>query len=266
MPLNSQEVSDEVREEDLGSLRSCLVEGDAEQRHRERRVRRRALAMSILIQTAALALVVLLPLFGKTGRLALAKDIFIPIPPYGHPSGPHSGQRPIKSESGPAHPGPHFTFDPSKPLMQPVRGDSATSGSPSLEPLGNSLPEGPSCNGCVDIGGKNGGPRSPQPPSETPVRPQVVHITQLDPAMLIRRIEPIYPPLARQMHKEGRVEMRARIATDGTIQSLEIVSGDPIFYLSAKGAVSQWRYKPTILNGQPVEIDTYITVIYTMSH
>ena len=84
--------------------------------------------------------------------------------------------------------------------------------------------------------------------------------------MLIRRIEPLYPALARQIHKEGRVEMRAIIATDGTIQSLEIVSGDPMFYLSAREAVGQWRYKPLILNGHSVEIDTHITVIYTMQH
>lgn len=84
--------------------------------------------------------------------------------------------------------------------------------------------------------------------------------------MLIYRVDPIYPPLAKQIHKEGRVELRAIIATDGTIQSLEIESGDPIFYQSAKDAVSQWRYKPTILNGQPMQIDTHITVIYTMPH
>jgi len=84
--------------------------------------------------------------------------------------------------------------------------------------------------------------------------------------MLIRRIEPIYPPLAKQIHKEGRVELRAIIATDGTIQSLEVVGGDPMFYQSAKDAVSQWLYRPTVLNGQKVEIDTYITVIYIMQH
>jgi protein TonB len=91
-------------------------------------------------------------------------------------------------------------------------------------------------------------------------------VTNLDPAMLIRRVEPVYPALARQIHKEGRVELRAIIGTDGTIQSLQIVTGDPLFELSAKEAVQQWRYRPTILNGQPVEIDTYITVIYTMQH
>jgi protein TonB len=91
-------------------------------------------------------------------------------------------------------------------------------------------------------------------------------MTQLDPAMLIYRVDPIYPALARQIHKEGRVELHARIATDGSVQSLEVVGGDPLFFQSALQAVRQWRYRPTILNGQPVEIDTHITVIYTMAH
>jgi protein TonB len=89
-------------------------------------------------------------------------------------------------------------------------------------------------------------------------------MTSVDPAMLIHRVEPVYPVLAKQVHREGRVEMRAVIGTDGTIQSLQIISGDRLFERSAREAVEQWRYKPTILNGQPVEIDTYITVIYTM--
>jgi len=76
----------------------------------------------------------------------------------------------------------------------------------------------------------------------------------------------VYPPLAIHIHKEGQVELRAIIGTDGAIRSLQIVSGDPLFYISAREAVEQWRYKPTILNGQPVEIDTYITVIYTTEH
>ena len=60
------------------------------------------------------------------------------------------------------------------------------------------------------------------------------------------------------------MELRAIIATDGTIQSLQVVSGDALFLQSALDAVRQWRYHPTILNGQPVEIETYITVIYTL--
>jgi protein TonB len=89
-------------------------------------------------------------------------------------------------------------------------------------------------------------------------------MTHLDPAMLIHRVEPVYPTLPRQLGRGGRVELRAIIATDGTIQSLQVVGGDFLFYQSALDAVRQWRYTPTVLNGQPVEIDTYISVIYTM--
>jgi len=89
-------------------------------------------------------------------------------------------------------------------------------------------------------------------------------MTHLDPAMLIHRVEPVYPTLPKQLGRSGRVELRAIIATDGTIQYLQVVGGDPLFYQSAMEAVRQWRYSPTVLNGQPVEIDTYISVIYTM--
>jgi Gram-negative bacterial TonB protein C-terminal len=60
-------------------------------------------------------------------------------------------------------------------------------------------------------------------------------------------------------------ELRAVIATNGTIQSLQAVSGDPLFYQSAMDAVRQWRYTPTVLNGEAVEIDTFITVIYNIN-
>ncbi len=75
--------------------------------------------------------------------------------------------------------------------------------------------------------------------------------------MLIRRVEPAYPALGRQL----RV-----IATDGSMQSLEVISGDPLFIQSALAAVREWRYRPTILNGQPFEVDTHITVVYTLTH
>ena len=84
--------------------------------------------------------------------------------------------------------------------------------------------------------------------------------------MLLHRVEPIYPPLARQIHREGQVELHAIISTDGTIQSLQVVSGDALFLRSAIDAVSQWRYRATVLNGQLVEIETYVTVIYTLQH
>jgi protein TonB len=84
--------------------------------------------------------------------------------------------------------------------------------------------------------------------------------------MLRHRVEPVYPSLARQIHKEGRVEIHAIIGTDGTMQSVQVMTGDPLFYASALEAVQQWIYKPTYLNGQAVQVDTTITVIYSMQH
>jgi len=260
MPLDSRKVSEEIPKQSLGSLGGCLVDADAEQGHRERRVRRRALVLSILIQTAVLALLILLPLFGKTEHIALA--IATPIPPYGHP---HAGT--VNSTAGhPPHPGIHYTFP--TPTIRPIPPSSAEDGPvgpPEIGSGGNEQASGPECSWCVNIGDRNTGPRPPQPVDDTS-KPRVIEKTTIDPAMLIHRVEPVYPPLAKQVHREGRVELHARIATDGTIQSLEIAGGDPMFYQSAEEAVSQWRYKPTILDGQPVEIDTHITVIYIMQH
>jgi protein TonB len=107
------------------------------------------------------------------------------------------------------------------------------------------------------------GQTGPTPPQVvTDARPVRVKKTQIDPALLIHKVEPVYPALPRQMGRGGRVELRAIVATDGTIQSLQVVSGDPLFIQSALDAVRQWRYRPTFLNGQPVEIDTFITVTY----
>jgi periplasmic protein TonB len=117
-------------------------------------------------------------------------------------------------------------------------------------------------SGCVDLSTE--GPQSPAVPETRREKPRMVH-TQISAAMLIHRVEPVYPTLARQLGRAGRVELRAIIATDGTIQSLQVVSGDPLFYRSAMDAVRQWRYRPTVLNGEAVEIDTFISVIYNIN-
>lgn len=264
MSPEPEKVSGGIHDESIGSLSGCLIDGDAEQRTRERRVRRRALAVSILLQSAALAALVLVPLFGKAERISF--KIITPMVPYGRPSHPaHGGGRsttpqPPKRDLG-------FTFHPptNNTNRHPVEDANPTGPVVDFDPNGDDRNIGPACPGCVNIGGHETGPRQPQPPVEPPTRPRIVH-TQIDPAMLIRRIEPVYPPLARQIRKNGRVELRAIIGTDGMIRSLQVVSGDPLFLLSAQEAVEQWRYRPTVLNGQPVEVDTYITVVYTLQN
>jgi len=264
MSPEPEKVSDKILEDSLGSLSACLVDGDAEQCTRERRVRRRALALSILLQSAVLATLILLPLFGKAERISLT--IVTPVVPYGHPSN-HPRGNARTTTSRPPMRDSRFTFHPptNRANPHPVEDDNPIGPHVEFDPNGNARNDGPDCSGCINIGGRETGPRPPQPPVEIPTRPRVIK-TQLDPAMLIHRVEPVYPPLARQTRREGRVELRAIIGTDGTIQSLQIVASDPLFDISAREAVQQWRYKPTILNGQAVEIDTFITVIYTTQH
>ena len=70
-------------------------------------------------------------------------------------------------------------------------------------------------------------------------------------------------PLPRSAGIEGKVVLRAIIDKDGRIQSLEVLSGHPLFIEAAREAIGQWRYQPTLLSGVPVEVETQITVIFT---
>ena len=84
-------------------------------------------------------------------------------------------------------------------------------------------------------------------------------------ANLVRQVRPVYPPLARQARIQGTVKLTAIIAKDGTIQKLEVLGGHPLLIPSALAAVKQWRYRPTLLNGQPVEVVTQVDVNFTLS-
>jgi periplasmic protein TonB len=83
--------------------------------------------------------------------------------------------------------------------------------------------------------------------------------------LLIHRVEPVYPTLARAARVQGEVILSAVISTTGEIQNLQLVSGHPMLVPEAIAAVKQWRYKPYLLNGQPVEVETTITVIFSLS-
>ncbi len=103
-------------------------------------------------------------------------------------------------------------------------------------------------------------------PKFIPATPQRVRISAgVTKGMLIRRIEPVYPTLARSARIQGDVVLSAIIDTNGQIQNLQLVSGHPMLVPAAISAVKQWRYKPYLLNGQPVEVETTITVIFTLS-
>ena len=85
-------------------------------------------------------------------------------------------------------------------------------------------------------------------------------ISTLTPGALVYRVEPVYPRPAAITRTRGVVRLHAIIATDGSIQSLNVIEGPPLLVEAAREAVRQWRYRPYILNGRPVEVETIITV------
>lgn len=84
-------------------------------------------------------------------------------------------------------------------------------------------------------------------------------------ANLVHRVQPAYPPLARAARIQGSVVLQAIISKTGTIQNLQALSGHPMLVPSALDAVRQWRYRPYFLNGEPVEVETQITVNFILS-
>ena len=104
--------------------------------------------------------------------------------------------------------------------------------------------------------------------SNLPPPPKQVRIRvggNVQQARLVSQPKPLYPPLAKQARIQGLVKLQAIIAKDGTIVQLEVLSGHPLLVQSAMDAVRQWRYQPTLLNGEPVEVVTTIDVVFTLS-
>jgi protein TonB len=117
------------------------------------------------------------------------------------------------------------------------------------------------------MGGVIGGIISSTPVAVPKVAtPQRVRVSQgVSAGLLVRRVNPTYPPLARQARISGQVVLRAVISKDGSIEGLTLVSGHPMLAPAAIDAVKQWKYRPYLLNGEPVEVDTEVLVNFTLA-
>jgi len=236
-----------------GTFNGCLVDGDEAENARERKTKRRSVVISIVVQTAGLAALVIAPLLAKPA--VMAERFAVPIPPY------RSAPAPKRTDTAPPF------QRPAHPCIWCARTIPATISTHGDPPMDRGLIDMP-----IDLPGAGTGPglinsiggeRQPAPPPEKQEKKRVM-VGHIDPALLTHRVEPTFPTRARQLHKSGRVELHAVIGVDGSVQSLQVVSGDQLFVYSAREAVLQWRYKPTYLNGNPVEVETFITVIYTL--
>jgi periplasmic protein TonB len=233
--------------EQIGTLSSCLIEGDSEQKARERKIKRRALVISVVLQSVALMALVLVPLLGRTEKLQYT--LFTPIPQYYRSAPEPVVETRPNSQVHHAecivcfdHPSPRPSMESTLRHTEVPNGEGIDIGG------GNNNP-----NGIPGLGmfGNGSVPTRPED-SARDQKKRIVRGGDVQQAMLIRRVEPSYPRLMQTIRRPGRVELRA------------VISGDPGFYDSAMSAVRQWRYKPTLLNGQAVEVETIITVIYSL--
>jgi len=101
------------------------------------------------------------------------------------------------------------------------------------------------------------------PKVATPARVRVS--TGVATGLLIKKVTPNYPQLAKQARIQGQVVLQAEISKDGTIQNLQLISGHPMLAPAAIEAVRQWRYKPYLLNGEPVAVETQVVVNFSLS-
>jgi periplasmic protein TonB len=255
-------VPSSASEDRQGFLNACLLEADPVLEQRARRIKRRAILVSIALQILIVLALLLIPLLGKSENIA-RRVLVYPSVPYS-PGHPHPVAQQRLPRQAPTDywfyrlnqiPTVIVTRDPN----QSQNVDAAIDNSDIARYGGDG--NGPG----VPFAGFTSAPQPPEPAKPKPVERR--HTSELlQSALLIHGVEPSYPPLARQLHREGRVELHAIISADGSIQSLEVLSGDPLFIRSSLDAVREWRYRPTILNGQAIEVDTHITVIYTLSH
>lgn len=252
---------------ELGMLSQCLVDSDAEARKRARRSRRKALALSLLLEALMLAAMLIWPLV--TPGILPRQYVVDPIAPIGG-----SGKTRKNHALRPSHTPPPHVWRSTVCLVCPppvIPAHSDTSG----DALPPDISSG-STNSGGGPDGEEGGPGTPGSlgagnpldlplPHEAPRPTGPVKISQgVMQAALMHSVQPEYPKLAWTARISGRVELHAIIGTDGRVRQIEVVSGNALFVRAAIVAVRQWRYRPTLLSGEPVEVDTFITVDFRL--
>jgi periplasmic protein TonB len=146
-------------------------------------------------------------------------------------------------------------------------------------PAQNAVPDFPTVSGAVPFGipgdpngvsgaifAHNSVPPPPLPVEKPKPIKRVALCSWVVAARAIYAPKPVYPPLAIGARIQGTVKLEAVISRDGTIQELTVLTGHPLLVSAAKDAVAQWRYQPTLLNGEPVEVATEIDVIFTFAN
>ena len=216
---------------------------------------------SFALQALGVAMVLALPLIYTQGLPQ------IHLVSLGAPIGPPPGRRPATPHARAGNVRPTFARGFFAPPSIPtgVRPDDGAvveeEAPPCLECVPGAVGAGAGLNPVFNSIGTNPNVAPPPPP---PVAhpPRISHMME---GNLIYRVQPAYPPLARAARIQGAVQLRAIISRTGTIENLQVISGHPMLVGAALDAVRQWRYRPYLLNGDPVEVETQVTVNFSLS-
>ncbi len=227
--------------------------------------RRATVPVAYIFECLLLGALVLLPLIHTEAlpKAASIEALRLPPPPTGPPPRPAGASRPSRRPGPkgdilrtpatiPAHIARLNDLNEHKPVNGP-------------EWVIGSVPGLPGHPGGVSYGLGLGNPLPPRPLPAKPHQERIRRSSQLESARLLYGPKPDYPPLARMARVQGIVRMEAVIGRDGAVQNLRLVSGHPLLIEAAKKAVARWRYQPTLLNGEPVEVVTEIDVNFTLA-
>lgn len=214
---------------------------------------------ALALNSSILLALVLVPLIYPEAlpRQAFAFLMTVPPPPTAPPPAtPHQTFR-TASDSSAALPDP-LALPRQIPTTIAMINDPgpAPSGPISAMDPGTGIP-----GGIGDAFRAQSAPRVVHPDAKAPVRLP----SSLAAGLLIRKVIPTYPQLAKTMRVEGTITLAATISKDGAIANLRVVSGPAVLQQAALDAVSGWRYRPYLLNGEPVDVETTINVIFTLN-
>jgi periplasmic protein TonB len=248
---------------EMRSWSGCILENDPETQDRARWLRGKALAASLTLEAALLATILILPLLnlGVLGQ----RLVVTPLPPYSGASNPlEHHPRSVN------HPWPAQNQTPPICLVcsQPARpqASSRVGGNGEAPVIGSGFDPQANAIGPLITGGdpNNHTPMDLRKP-DLPQNATPQHIREgVMEAALLHKVQPQYPMPARIARISGTVRLRAIIGTDGRIRELEVISGSALLQASAVAAVREWRYRPTLLNGQAIEVETLITVNFIL--
>jgi protein TonB len=232
--------------------------------------KRAAIPLAYVAESLIVGVLILVPLIYTQAlpRQLLITDIHIPPPP-GPPPAPAPG-RPTPPQH---HPAVDPLITPVKipvgivPVVEPPEPLQVAAG-----PAGQLVPGVP-----PGFGGGNGVTPGGSPwPTEAPPPPPPVAHPATNPSMIrvsrgvieaqgVYQPKPVYPQLAVMTHTQGTVVLQAIIGKDGAIEDLKVLSGHPLLVRAAMDAVKTWRYQPTLLNSEPVDVLTEIEVRFNLS-